>query len=379
MTDDTTSDDTDEQHRSSSSRRKFLGATLASPALLGLGVGSYEAATRHDGSYDTALVRDLADGQDDLVLDQTAVSADPRLLSDWDLSVGQQIRLTRTDGEFAAYTITEERPESTEESVRMPDSGKSRLDLGPSGRTPSDDRNGCPGPVTDHSLDDEFEAEISSTVPASDLSARDARREGELVEQLDERDSSLVMIAPHGGGMQPWTDEQAAYAADLTSATSWRALGWGPTPASGAFQRWYVPSTEIDPASYPKLEQIADTEFDVAVDFGGVCERGIEVGGNADESLRIAVRDSINEALPSRVLEAELSDDPTGAADSMLVNRLGDDGIFLSQSYTTRLAYHEEIAYGVAAALDDDLDPGAQQPPGRGRRRSRPPGNPQNR
>lgn len=371
MTNEPTDNDTDEQHRSLSSRRTFLGAALASPALLGLGVGSYEAASSHvsDETYNTGLISGLADSQDDLVLEPTAISADPRLLDTQDISVGQQVRLTRTDDEFAAYTVVEDRPEAPEETLRMPDSGKSRLDLS-DGRSFPSDRNSCPGPQTDHSLDDEFEATISTTVPAPNRSAKEARRDGELVEQLDERDSSRVMIAPHGGGMQPWTDEQAAYAAELTSATSWRALGWGPTPAGGAFQRWYVPSTEIDPASYPELGRIADTDFDVAVDFGGVCERGVLVGGNADKSLRKAVRDSINEAMPSRVLKAELSDD--GAADSMLVNRLGDDGIFISQSYTTRRAYYEEIAYGVAAALEDDLDPGARERPGQGKRRSRP-------
>ncbi|WP_121744101.1 hypothetical protein [Natronorubrum halophilum] len=357
MTDETTDNDTDEQTSSRSSRRKFLGVALASPALLGLGVGSYEAVSRYDGNgaYDTGLICKPADGQDDIVDSRTAISADPRLLDARNLSVGQQVRIDRTD-EFSVYTVAEDRPEAPDDIVRMADSAKSRLDLGSQVEPSSDSLNSCPDPRSEHSLDDEFEAAISTTIPTADLSVPEARDQGELIEQLDERDSSLVMIAPHGGGMQPRTDEQAAYASELVSATSWRALGWGPTPAAGAFRRWYVPSTELSPASFPKLDRIADTDFDVSVDFGGVCEAGIDIGGTADETLRAAVRDSINAALPPCAVEAELPDEPKGTADAMLSNRLGDDSIFVSQSYATRRAYWKEIAYGVAAAFDDDLE-----------------------
>lgn len=358
MTDNDTDSDTDStRHRFRPSRRTFLGAALASPAALGLGVTSYQAATRPggDASYDTGLVCSLADTQDDLEGTQYAISADPRLLEAHDLSVGDQFRVKRSDDEFAAYTVAESRPEAPQEIVRMPDSGQYRLDLADREWSAEDDLNTCPAPRTDHSLDEEFEAEISTTLPRSDLSVDEAREQGELVERLDERGESLVAIAPHGGGMQPWTDGQAAHVGELASATSWRALGWGPSPEGGAFRRWYVPSTEISPASYPKLAAIADTDFDVAVDFGGVCESGIEVGGTADESLRAEVRDSINEALPRCAVEATLPDEPDGTTDSMLVNRLGEDGIFISQSYATRRAYWKQIAHGVAAALSDDV------------------------
>lgn len=360
MTDTDTDSDTDSDstsHRFKPSRRTFLGAALASPGLLGLGVARYEAASRPgtDTSYDAGLVCSLADGQDNLKGDQHVISADPRLLDAHDLSVGDQVRLERSDDEFAVYTVAESRPEAPQEIVRTPDSGLYRLDFADQEWSAEDDLNTCPAPRTDHSLEDEFEADIAASLPRSDLSVDEARAEGELVERLDEGDESLVAIAPHGGGMQPWTDEQAARVGELASATSWRALGWGPSPEGGAFRRWYVPSTQISPASYPKLAEIADTEFDVAVDFGGVCQSGIEVGGSADESLRADVRDAINEALPSCAVEATVPDDPDGTADSMLVNRLGDEGIFVSQSYAARRAYWEEIAHGVAAALSDDV------------------------
>ncbi|SDR32000.1 hypothetical protein [Natronobacterium texcoconense] len=360
MTDTDTDADTDTdsvRHRFRTSRRTFLGVALASPAALGIGVTSYRAAAQPDSadSYDTGLVCELADTQDDLEGDQHAISADPRLLDAYDCSVGDQFRIERTDGDFAAYTVVESRPEAPQEIVRMSDGGKFRLDLADEEWSDEDDLNSCPSSRTDHSLGDEFEAALSTTVPRSDLSIDEARLQGELVERLDEGEASLVAIAPHGGGMQPWTDEQAARVGELASATSWRALGWGPTPEGGAFRRWYVPSTQISPSSYPKLAEIVDDDFDVAVDFGGVCESGIEVAGTADESLRAEVRDSINEMLPSCAVEATLPDEPDGTADSMLVNRLGDDGIFISQSYATRRAYWDPIATGVAAALSDDV------------------------
>ncbi|GAB7019195.1 poly-gamma-glutamate hydrolase family protein [Halostagnicola bangensis] len=343
--------------RPHSSRRTFLAGAVGTPALLGLAVGSYEAASRvtSDEEFDTCLVCDLADGQDNLAEDPTSISADPRLLSAHDLSVGDQLRITRSDDqdEFAVYTIADEQLESPETIVRMSDSARCRLDLGSVATDPDDES--CPGPTTSCSIsDEEFDGDISTMISNPALSESEARERGELIEQLDENGTDTIFIAPHGGGVQPKTDEQAEHAAELGNATCWRTKGWGPN--SGAFQRWYVPTTELSPESYPELETIADADFDVAVDFGGVCEQGVVVAGNATASLLEDVRDSINDALPSCAEQATLPDDEAVTGEGLLVDDLGDECLFLSQSYATRRAYWEEIATGTAAALSDDFE-----------------------
>ncbi|SFS33129.1 hypothetical protein [Halostagnicola kamekurae] len=341
------------------SRRSLLTAMVGTPAALGLAVGSYQAATSaiSEADLETCLVCSLADGQAEFVEDRTSISADPRLLSAHGLSAGQQVRLSRPDdsSEFAVYTIAEKRPEAPEDIVRMSDSARCRLDLGSAELQATTDETNCPGPAGDCSVsDEEFDAEITSTIPNPSLSESEAREQGELIERLDENGSDRIFIAPHGGAVQPKTDDQAEHAADLAGATCWRTKGWGPD--AGAFQRWYVPSMALSPESYPELETIADTDFDVAVDFGGVCDTGIVVAGNAPLSTLESVRDSINAALPSCAEQATLPADDGLTGDGLLVDQLGADSVFLAQSYATRRAYWREIATGAAAALSEDVE-----------------------
>ncbi|AXR79056.1 Orc1/cdc6 family replication initiation protein [Natrarchaeobaculum sulfurireducens] len=343
-------------------RRATLAAAVGTPALLGLAAGSYEVAARttDDEDFETPLLCPLADGQSSLEGDRTALSADPRLLSAYDLSEGQQVRVERRDDEFAAYTIVEERPEDPTDIIRAADVTRCRLDL-EEATPPAPGDVECPSPDQNCSLaDDEFEVTLSTTIPNPDLSESQAREQGELIERLDERGTDRIFLAPHGGAVQPWTDDQAEYAAELTASTCWRTKGWGPD-GGNAFRRWHVPTMELSPESYPELETIADTEYDLAVDCSGVCDAGVLVGGTADRDLRETVRDSINDALPRCAIEAELEDD--GTSDRMLVNRLGEESIYLSQSYDSRRAYWEEVAHGLAAALSDDVEPPEQDPP----------------
>jgi hypothetical protein len=252
------------------------------------------------------------------------------------------------------YTIAADRPEAPQDIVRAADIGRSRLALGSIDLTDSGGEESCPEPVLDPSFSEtEFDVEVSTTVPHPSLSEAEARKQGELIERLDENGTESLFLAPHGGGIQPHTDDQAEHAAALANGSCWRTKGWGPN--SGAFQRWYVPSTEISPASFPKLDSIADTSFDTAVDFGGVCGNGIVVDGTASASVLRSVRDSINDALPSCAIETTVSDEADSSGDGLLVDQLGDDSIFISQSYAARRAYWKEIARGTAAALSDSV------------------------
>ncbi|OIB57769.1 poly-gamma-glutamate hydrolase family protein [Natrialba sp. SSL1] len=354
-------DDTNETGRIDTpklTRRSALTAAVGTPALLGLAVGSYEAATRvSDGDeFETGILCPLADNQPSLEGEKTAISADPRLLSAHGLSAGQQVRLVRNDNddEFAIYTIVEERPENPSDIIRGGTAARKRLDL--ASVEPTDPGNDdCPELLQAYTGDDEeIDVTVSTTIPNPDLSEDEAREQGELIERLDDRGSDLLFLAPHGGAVQPKTDQQAEHAGELAEATCWRTKGWGPNGVN-AFHRWHVPTSELSPSSYPELETIADEEFELAVDFSGVCETGIVVGGTADRARREAVRDSINDALPTCSVTATLADDESGTNQELLSNRLAAETIYLAQSYDARRAYWEEISLGVAAGLSDDV------------------------
>ncbi len=333
----------------------MLAGMLGSPALLGVAVGSYEAATRQGitSSDDelTGTVCDLDYGQGHLADEPTALSADPRLLEELGVPEGGQIRVARDSNEYAIYTVLEARPEAPNDIVRMGDEARCRLDL--AGQTfPGVEQDECPGPGNDCSIvEDEFDADLSATVVDPEQSVEDARENGGFVERLDERGSDTLILAPHGGGIEPKTDEQAAIAGEEAGLTTWRAMGW--RVGGGSFTRYRVPSRLLDPASFPELAEIADERFENAVSFNGLCEEGIEVGGNASTAFKQVIADAINDALPTCAVVAEPVDDFT--SDDLLVNRFGDQGVFISQSWNIRRAYAERVARGVASVFDESI------------------------
>jgi hypothetical protein len=63
----------------------------------------------------------------------------------------------------------------------------------------------------------------------------------------------MVVIAPHGGMIERYTDCQAErVAVELSGISCWRCNGW--KPDNGAFDRWRITSTDIHEASFPLLK-----------------------------------------------------------------------------------------------------------------------------
>jgi phage replication-related protein YjqB (UPF0714/DUF867 family) len=353
------------------SRRAFLAAGLASPAILGLGVGAVEASSRSatlssvvqqgeaDG-HDTASVTvDLpgGSGPDSLAESFTELTADPALLDALGVTPGQQVRVRRTDDEYAAYTVTGTRQERADDTVRMDRRARCRLALGElNWQNTGDKQQGCPTYEGGCSLADEaFDATVDPVLPAPNLTVEEARQDDELVEVLDYDDRSLVVaLAPHGGDIEPGTAEQAErFATSYDSpVTTWRAYGF--RDGGGAFVRWHVPSTQLSPASFPKLESITDHTFRFGVSFHGTCTARVRVGGNASEETREAVREAIADVLPDSMPAPVLAGGRYAATDEdVLVNELtDDDGIWVGQPERVRDEYGETVADAVAEALN---------------------------
>ena len=156
----------------------------------------------------TTSVKKAFDTQDDLKGRREHCAVAARTLASLERVQGQQVRVHH-DAEFALYTVSELLHETTASEVRMGLPGRQRI--GPDG---------------------EFGGILDTKVADPDLCDEDARTAGELVERLrdDGSQTHLIAIAPHGGDIEPHTDEQAARVADrlgLQLASSWRCKGWG--------------------------------------------------------------------------------------------------------------------------------------------------------
>ena len=194
---------------------------------------------------------------------------------------GRQVRIHRND-EFALYTVSELLHETTDSVVRMGPGGRQRLHF-----------------------DEEFEGVLDTKVVDADLCETKARDAGELIERLEDDglQTNLIAIAPHGGGIEPHTDEQAERVAERLGpqlASAWRAKGWGPD--GGAFERWHITSTDLDPACFPLLSSVMSRGFTHAVAFHGFNdEPGVLIGGTAPAEVKEGLRLAIQQVLPAEL------------------------------------------------------------------------------
>ena len=267
--------------------------------------------------------------QEDLREHSEHCSADPRLLAALGARLGSQLRLRRTGGRDALFTVSEVRDEDRPEIVRAGLTGRRRLGA------------------------DEPSDGVAST-PAADpnLSEGQAIARGELIERRcdDGIHRGLVVIAPHGGDIEPHTDEQAELVADRLSAadvTLWRCKGWG-----DAFDRWHITSTDIDPASFPLLDSLMDRGFRNAVSFHGFRDDEVLIGGSSSPALKRRVRDAIADAVQGIVVRIARADERYGGDNPCnIVNRLtagGRGGLQIEQGLAIRRQHGAEIAAAVA-------------------------------
>jgi phage replication-related protein YjqB (UPF0714/DUF867 family) len=276
-------------------------------------------------------VEQALDTQDDLNSRREHCAAAARLLASVDGALGRQVRI-RGDGEVALYTVSELLHETSAAVVRMGPGGRQRL--------------------RPH---DEVDFVVDTKVVDPELCDAAARDAGELVERLDDdgAQAHLIAIAPHGGEIEKHTDEQAERVVERLGrpfASAWRAKGW--RPHGGAFERWHITSTDLDPACFPLLDSVIDRRFAHAVAFHGFNDdKGVLIGGTAPGELKEQVRQAIQGVLP-RTLKVRVAgpeeryggDDPRN-----IVNRLSPcGGIQIEQGTAPREVHGRDIADAVA-------------------------------
>ena len=106
----------------------------------------------------------------------------------------------------------------------------------------------------------------------------------------------LIAIAPHGGDIEPRTDDQAEQMRALLTAeraSSWLCRGW--RPGGGAVDRWHITSADLAPDCFPQLHTVIGRGFTDAVAFHGSGGSQVLVGGGAassglQESIAAAIR-----------------------------------------------------------------------------------------
>ncbi len=190
---------------------------------------------------------------------------------------------------------------------------------------------------------------------------------GELVEHLyhEGQNRKLVVIAPHGGEIEPWTDKQAEYVRNHLPhdrVSVWLCKGFSKPDLSDAYERWHITSTEISERSFPKLRTIFEPKFEYAIAFHGWIQDSICVGGNAesaDVGLIGEIKDAIKQKLQGTNIDVEDTACPggfNGDDPCNIVNRLGIKGIQIEQCKKARRDHHDKIAQAVVDVIGSRIN-----------------------
>lgn len=275
-------------------------------------------------------------------------SADPCMLETIGRSVGEQVRIKRNDDSrfFALYTIKQANPDADLRDHRRTDVVRA----GQAGR----ERLGT-------------SAAIEATVQAKvvDAAPQPGEPDGTKFFEIANDDGKqfyLIAIAPHGGKIEVHTDDQAMEAvrqlcAARFPASVWLCKGYGDA-AKGAFDRWHITSTDLQPTCFPLLQPFVLRRFCYCVAFHGFDrkkgEADIYIGGAASRRLKLAIETALNDLhLPIKVKISTRHDSPKfqGFSAENITNRLATrGGIHLEQSAQAR-KYDLEIARAVAHAF----------------------------
>ena len=293
-------------------------------------------------TYDASIEKALSPQQDDLKDHKEHCSADREKLETVGRLLGHQVRIKRNDNEYGLYTVFEVRQENPDNIVRMGKGGRERL-----------------------GTSDEFDATLNSQVPRPALPDSDAEAQGEFVERLDDNGwhNGLIAIAPHGGDIEPYTDQQAERVASQLAGKGvslWRCKGWHP---KGALKHWHITSTDIHEASFPLLNSVISRGFRYAVAFHGFDDpenSDILIGGLAPDALKENVKEAIEGVVGSDfTVHITKPDDKFGGDDRRnIVNRLtagGANGVQIEQKIGPREKYASCIANAVANVYEAKL------------------------
>jgi phage replication-related protein YjqB (UPF0714/DUF867 family) len=289
-------------------------------------------------------VKKALTSQDTLLGQSEHCSVDPDQLARIGRAIGHQVRIKRNKDEYALYTVSETRQENPDNIVRMAQNARRRL-----------------------GISDEFDAVLDVQVPHPRFTDAQAKANSEFVERLTDNGShtGLVVIAPHGGMIEQFTDQQAEHvAAQLADqgVSCWRCKGW--KQGGGASDRWHITSTDIHEASFPLLKTISDRGFTYAVAFHGferneVNNFDVLIGGGAEDALKQEIQLAIKDAIDDpdiRVIIATSDMNLNGSDSRNIVNRLATKkGIQIEQSKQARQNFWKEIADAVATVFANRL------------------------
>jgi len=207
---------------------------------------------------------------------------------------------------------------------------------------------------------DAFAGKVNAQVTAVGLTDAEAEYSSEFIENLADNgyNHELIVIAPHGGNIEKYTDEQAEHIGQKLSSvyvTQWICKGF--KKGGGAFDRWHITSTDINEDSFPKLKTIMRRHFEYSVAFHGWGHESICIGGTLPDDVKEEIKTAIVDVVSDPGIkvyvdyEHKCPEDFNGNSKENIVNRLSAKGLQIEQCENARKYHGIDIADAVADVI----------------------------
>lgn len=261
---------------------------------------------------------------------------DPQLRASEGLVVGQQFLLTvkGASSKYGLVTIHSDYEDGSDnDDIRMRLSGRQRFDQ-------SDSFDAYIDPWT------ALQGKTDSWLNSND-------QMGEFKQESSVTQTDMLIMAPHGGVIESYTDELALRFYDgLVTTNSKDASLWyciGHQDAIGAFDAWHITSTDINEANFGYLNDLSGRTYSYAVTVHGYSGSEILVGGGAPTSLKEDVKDALDAlSLGVTVTVVGVGDDYGGTDPDNIVNRYSSAGVQLELPFSVRSSNWQDVADALA-------------------------------
>lgn len=176
---------------------------------------------------------------------------------------------------------------------------------------------------------------------------------GEFLEETSSSQTDFLVLAPHGGAVEGYTDELAQELYDeLTVSYSKDASAWyciGYQSELGAFDAWHITSTDLSENSFPYLDDVSGRTYDYAVSIHGYSGGDVLVGGGCSTAHKEDVKDALDAISWSYTVTVVGAGDAYGGTDpANIVNRYSSCGVQLELPFSARQSYWQDIAGALA-------------------------------
>lgn len=161
-------------------------------------------------------------------------------------------------------------------------------------------------------------ATLTEFAPSTGVTDLEAQTEGLLYEVLDDDgvNDDVLIIAPHGGGIETNTDDLAdelkiALEGAGRTVSTWYCRGYSITPGQTSYDKWHVTSVSINPVRFPMLNGIMSRDFAVVLGIHGQgTSNRIDVGGN------LAIDSTLDAIVTALDAETDLNDQTIAKTES---------------------------------------------------------------